>query len=229
MSAGPDYSGAFRRMMAENADKVVAALDGREAWLWKKITTAAVRYGVSEDEIASALRECGVLRFYFAKDPQKQGMHENTAAEYISAIDGVEDFERGKQSGKSAVYVTRGEVVVGGENLRALRAADLQRTYSKSVDFLWRYGGRRFYAYHKFTGEEGGGQDNQASDVRTFLRESALNDAPECVFVALCDGEFYAARMDGMRAIAKGAKHGNVFAMTTGELPAFLRLGGTGK
>ena len=229
--SGPDYQGVFRRMMAENAAEVIPALDNREGWLWEKIANAAERCAITEDDIVAALRECAVLRFYFAKDPKKQGMHENAAAEFIAAIDGVEDFARPPQQGKNAVFVTGGEVVKTAE-LRALRAADKRRTYSKSVDFLWRFGGRRFYAYHKFTeAESGGAQGNQGNDVKTFLRESARNNAPESVFVALCDGGFYAApngivggsRMDGLSAMAKESKHGNVFAMTTGDLPAFLR------
>ena len=228
---GPDYPGAFRRMMAANAAEVIPALDKREGWVLEKIANAAERYALPEGEIVAALRECAVLRFYFAKDPKKQGMHENAAAEFVSAIDGVEDFQRGAQQGKNALFITGGEVVAAAK-LRALRAADKQRTYSKSVDFLWTFRGRHFYAYHKFTeAESGGAQGNQGNDVRTFLRESVPNDAPESAFVALCDGGFYAApngivgqsRMEGMRAIAAEAKRGNVFAMTTGELPAFLR------
>ena len=231
MSAGPDYKGVFRRMMAKNAAEVIPALDRREGWLWEKIANAAERYATTEDEIAAALRECAVLRFYFAKDPKRQGMHENAAAEFIAAIDGVGEFARPPQQGKNAVFIAGGKVVKTAE-LRALRVADRQRTYSKSVDFLWRFGGRHFYAYHKFTeAESGGAQGNQGNDVRTFLRESVKNDAPESAFVALCDGGFYTApngivgksRMDGLTAMAAESKHGNVFAMTTGELPAFLR------
>ena len=231
MSAGPDYAGVFRRMMAENAAEVIPALDKREGWLMVKITNAAERYALPEAEIVAALRECAVLRFYFAKDPKKQGMHENAAAEFITAIDGVEDFQRPPQYGGNALFVTGGKVVNAAE-LRALRVADRQRTYSKSVDFVWTFRGRRFYAYHKFTeAESGGAQGNQGNDVRTFLRESVQNNAPESAFVALCDGGFHAApngivgktRMEGIQAIAAESKHGNVFAMTTGELPAFLR------
>lgn len=231
MSAGPDYAGVFRRMMAENAAEVIPALDRQEGWLLEKIANAAERYAIADDEIVAALRECAVLRFYFAKDPKRQGMHENAAAEFIAAIDGVTNFERPPQAGSNALFVTGGEVVKTAE-LRGLRAADRQRAYSKSVDFLWRFDGRQFYACHKFTeAESGGAQGNQWNDARTFIRESVPNDCPDRAFVALCDGGFYTAphgdsgetRMDELRGMAADAKHGNVFAMATGELPAFLR------
>ena len=232
MNAGPDYQGEFRRMIKANAAAVIPALDKREDWLLEKIANAAERYGVTAGVISAALQECEVLRFYFAKDPQKQGMHENAAAKFICAIDGVEDFQRGAAGGKNALFIVGGRVVNAGE-LRVLRGENRQLTYSKSVDFLWRFRGVNFYAYHKFTGaKSGGAQGNQGNDVRTFLRESVPNETPECAFIALCDGGFYAApngimgktRMDGIQAIAEEAKNGNVFAMTTGELPVFLRF-----
>ena len=232
MNAGPDYAGEFTRMIKANAAEVIPALKNREDWLMVKIANAAERYGVTPDAISGALRDCEVLRFYFAKDPQKQGMHENAAAKFICAIDGVEDFRRGAAGGKNALYIVGGQVVNAGE-LRAMRGENRQLTYSKSVDFLWRFRGADFYAYHKFTGaKSGGAQGNQGNDVRTFLRESVPNKTPKRAFVALCDGGFYAApngimgktRMDGIQAIAAEAKNRNVFAMTTGELPGFLRF-----
>ena len=232
MSVGPDYDGEFRRMIEANAAAVIPALEKREKWIVEKIEKAADRYGVAAGTISAALRECKVLRFYFAKDPLKQGMHEKAAAKYIRAIRGVVDFSHPPSGGKNALHIVGGRVV-GTAELRAMRREDKQLTYSKSVDFMWCYGGKQFYAYHKFTGAKGGGaQGNQGNDVRTFLRESVPNKTPEFVFVALCDGGFYPAangimgktRMDGIRGIAGEAKNGNVFAMTTGELPAFLRL-----
>ena len=231
MSVGPDYDGEFRRMMVKNAAAVIPALDSGEEWLMTKIANAAKRYALPESDVIAALRKCEVLRYYFAKDPQKQRMHENAAAAFISAISGIGDFSQLPARGDSAVYATRGEIVSTAQ-LHRLRRAEPTRTYSKSVDFAWRFGGKQFYACHKHTEETGGAQANQANDARLFLQECAQNNKPECVFVALCDGAFYGGKngmmgrtkMEGMQAIAAEAKHGNVFAMTTGELPAFLRL-----
>ena len=229
MSDSPDYSGEFRRLMAENVADVIPALDRNEQWILEKITNAAKRYGISANKISDALRECDVLQFYFAKDPQKQGMHERTAANFICAINGVKEFKRGSAQGKNAVYIADGKIM-SWEKLRELRSADKRSRHSKSIDFIWRFNGRRFYAYHKFTEETGGAQANQGNDAKSFLLESVKTEEPECVFIALCDGAFYEGingivgktKMDGLKDIAAHAKHKNVFAMPTCELPMFL-------
>ena len=229
MSDKPDYSGKFHRLMEENVAEVIPALDKGESWILEKITNAAKRYGISENKICDALRECAVLRFYFAKDPQKQRMHEKTAAEFICDINGVEEFMCGSTRGEDAIYIAGGKVM-SEEELHDLQSTDKQSTHSKSVDFIWRFNGRRFYAYHKFTELAGGAQGNQGNDAKTFLRECVRTEEPECVFIALCDGAFYQRRdrimrktkMEGLRDIAANAKYKNVFAMTTCELPMFL-------
>lgn len=229
MSDEPDYSGEFRRLMAVNVANVIPALDRKESWILKKIANAAERYGISENKICDALRECDVLQFYFAKDPQKQGMHERTAADFICAIKGVEEFRCGSARGENAVYVAGGKVMSLRE-LRELRYADNRSMHSKSIDFIWRFGDRRFYAYHKFTEKTGGAQGNQANDAKSFLLECLKTEDSGCVFIALCDGAFYEGingivgktKMDGLKDIAALAKHNNVFAMPTRELPLFL-------
>ena len=229
MSDEPDYLGEFRRLMAKNVADVIPALDRKEQWVLEKITSAAQRYGISENRICDALRECDVLQFYFAKNPKSQGMHERTAADFICAIKGVEEFRRGSARGKNAVYIAGGKVMSSRE-LRELRSADKRSRYSKSIDFMWGFNGRRFYAYHKFTEETGGAQANQGNDAKSFLLECVKTEEPKCVFIALCDGAFYEGingivgktKMDGFKDIAALAKHNNVFAMPTRELPLFL-------
>ena len=175
MSDEPDYSGEFRQLMAVNVANVIPALDRKESWILEKITNAAQRYGISENRICDALRECDVLQFYFAKDPKSQGMHEKTAAKFICAINGVENFRRGPTQGENAVYIAGGKVMSSRE-LRELLSADKRSRHSKSIDFIWRFNGRRFYAYHKFTEETGGGQGNQANDAGNSASIKSLHE-----------------------------------------------------
>ena len=225
--SGPDYKGAFRRMMAENVADVLPALERGDKWLRDKIANAAERFGLSEREIRKALVDSRVLRFYYAKDPTRQSLHENAAAEFIRKIPGVRGFEQMRGEVK---FVTAGRVVDKPE-LQSLQSADAAVVRTKGIDFTWKFGGRLFYAYHKHTGVEGGAQDNQYNDLKVFVREAALNNLSGTVFVALCDGPYYfrmngiaeKSRTDALREMAKGAKRGNVFVMPTEELPEFLK------
>ena len=229
MTASPDYEGAFRRLMASNAAGVLDALRDRENWLMKKIENAAARYNLPREEIEAALRECRVLRFYFAKNPTSQSMHENIAAEFIRGISGVTEFAQ-MRSDKRCIVDGR---IVDKRELRAMRAADSRLIPTKELDFKWLFGDRCFYASHKHTGVRGGAQDNQYNDLKTFAREAAKNDIAEAVFIALCDGPYYLSqngasgmsRSDTLKNIADSAARKNVFAMQTAELPEFLRRG----
>ena len=224
---GPNYKGVFRRMTAENASDVLPALERGDKWLREKIANAADRYGLTRREIVDALKACAVLRHYFAKDPTRQSMHENAAAEFIQKIRGVRKFEQARSEVK---FVAGGRVVDRAE-LRALRAADSALRHSKGVDFAWTFGGRMFYAYHKHTGAEGGAQDNQYNDLKVFVREAAESGDAGAVFIAFCDGPYYLrrngvaekSRVASLKEMAKSAKRGNVFVMRTEELPEFLR------
>lgn len=219
---GPDYKGAFRARMAENADDVLRAMKQGEEWIQIKITRHAQKYGLSEDEIRRAIADCRVLRFYFAKDPTRQSLHENVAAKFIGAIPSISHFRTDND-----IYLARGEIV-GKARLQEIRRQQ-SIEHSKTVDFIWQYDGATFYAYHKHTSEEGGAQDNQYKDLQSFVRACGGNSYPDKVFVALCDGPYYQARngiagksrLDSLSAMAnKGGK--NIFAMTTADLPCFL-------
>lgn len=127
MTLGPDYQGAFRRLMAENAAEVLDALRDCEPWLMEKIENAAARYALSVAEIEAALRTCDVLRFYFAKDPARQSMHENVAAEFIRGIPGVTEFAQMRSDKK---YIADGRIVDKRE-LRQLRASNSRLSPTK--------------------------------------------------------------------------------------------------
>ena len=229
MTLGPDYEGTFRRLMESNVADVLDALRDREDWLMQKIENAAARYDLSREEIEAALRECRVLRFYFAKDPMRQSMHENTAAAFISSLPGVTEFVQIRSAKK---YIADGRVVDKRE-LRLMYADNIRVTHTKELDFEWVFGNRRFYAYHKHTNDTGGAQGNQYNDLKTFAREAAKNNIANAVFIALCDGPYYLSqngasgmsRVDTLKNIATSVARGNSFAMQTRELPEFLRCG----
>ena len=229
MTLGPDYEGTFRRLMESNVADVLDALRDREDWLMQKIENAAARYDLSREEIEAALLECRVLRFYFAKDPTRQSMHENAAAAFIRGLPGVTEFVQIRSAKK---YIADGRVVDKRE-LRLMHADNIRVTHTKELDFEWVFGNRRFYAYHKHTTDAGGAQDNQYNDLKSFAREAAKNNIANAVFIAFCDGPYYLSRngvaemsrVDTLKNIATSVARGNSFAMQTRELPEFLRCG----
>ena len=98
---------------------------------------------------------------------------------------------------------------------------------SKSIDFYWECGSKKFYAFHKYTKDSGGHQDNQYRDLQVFIGEANTSGIKDSYFLAIADGDYYSTnngrarttKIERLKQIANGK---NVFAMTSDELPKFL-------
>jgi len=56
-----------------------------------------------------------LFRAFFAKDPKKQNIYENSLAKYISSLKFVSDFQKLNSGGKKALYIDRGVIRKGSE------------------------------------------------------------------------------------------------------------------
>ena len=206
----PDYETAIKRQRDENAADVLSQLDEGDAQLAVKISNFCQRWGFRRDEVHDEIRRSHVVRCFFAKDPEKQGLHEKVAASFVENIPGVSSFHLLPKGGKNALHIFEGQI---------LRGKKLSQDAPKSLDFDWEFGGRKFYALHKFTKESGGAQDHQYREAIQFLKHAGKREKEDCHFIALCDGEYYtAAKMKEMRRECQRC----TYAMKTGELKEFL-------
>ncbi len=185
------YTSKIKQRWQENIKEVRELLANGDEDFMTKITNASNRWGISEEEIIKSVSNDLVAAAHFAKDPIKQNIYELTAAEYISNIEGITDFEN---LPNNKLAVIKGEI-------RDKKDAK-STSGAKSIDFFWHYKGRKVYASHKHTNQEGGAQDNKYQDLQNFIREARENKDKEIVFIAIADGPYYNnSRMEAMRGM----------------------------
>lgn len=122
----------------------------------------------------------------FMKEPNKQGFHENLAAQYILSFPVVSNFKILPKSGNKALVIANGKI----ENFT------IKGKKTKSIDFEWiiqTKSGKNIkcYASHKYTKEDGGSQDNQHNDLCHFMDQANTTEDENIIFFAICDGEYY--------------------------------------
>ena len=155
----------------------------------------------------------------FATDPTKQRFHEKLAKCFIEKINGVENLEL---LPNSKLYLVSGKI----KDKKELTKENPPK--AKSLDFFWQYDDYKIYVSHKYTKDEGGAQENQYNDLKTFIEEANKCNAENTVFIAIADGEFY-KRNNGKagRTRIKNLKHlantKNVFACAIEELESLLK------
>lgn len=193
------YDRALRRNVAEVRRAVAAGAAGDD--LQVKVDRWADKFGFTPDEVRTQIRTNPMFACAFAKDPVKQGLHEHAAARYIAGMQPlVSRFEKLPAGGRGAVYLDLdGTVAVGAAAARRSGAK------VKSLDFTFLCGTTRVYCLHKWTKDEGGGQDHQHSEALRFLAAARHRDRSSpregdpvggdglvaTHFVAVCDGPYY--------------------------------------
>lgn len=215
----PDYRKEFSAAMRRNILEVRSLLTNKDKGLALKVKNWAARYGHDAPSVERKIRADAMFAAVFAKDPGKQKIHENTAAKFIKSLKGVSNF---KQLGHGALVVSQGAIMTPRQ-----LAAHGGASRAKTIDFEWDSYGKKIYASHKYTFESGGAQDNQYKDLQEFIRQASDSQKEKTLFLAIADGEYYAhankqgrSRMQSLRNLANNR---NVFALTSEELPAFLK------
>ena len=185
-----------------------------------KIIEFSKRSGYSEIEIAHKIDSDEMFRWFFAKDPIKQNIHELTAISFIKKLDGVQDF---KKYGTNEAFVVNGGVMLGTE----LKDKQI-RPKTKSIDFYWKYNGIEYYASHKYTKDEGGGQTHQYNDLINYIKECNNSSRKNTRFLAIADGKFYdgtngKSGTSKMQHLQELADNRTTFAMTINDLVDFMK------
>lgn len=155
----------------------------------KKVANFAERYGYSETRIWDALNEDNdLLVLAFAKDPAKQGIHQQIACSYIATFPFIYEMEQLPVNDEERTLFCYDGKVFKRKEIDDPRGI-------KSIDFHWKYmfNGKElnFYASHKYTFEDGGAQDNQFNDVLAYNLEAKKCNNPDIYFFSITDGEYY--------------------------------------
>lgn len=199
-----DYQSEYKKQLQKNISLVRSEINNPDFVL--KITNHAEKYGREYDEVKSKIMTDDMYAEFFAKDPAKQNIYEKLAADYISKIDGVENFRNLPNSAK--MFVVEGKVT--SERLNDV----------KSIDFQFKIGDKSFYTSHKYIkATYGGAQDNQYNDIRNFLRNCDKVATGNDYYIAICDGPYFDTKI---QVLNDDFGSSNVLAMTIDELEDFI-------
>lgn len=137
----------------ENIEEVRNDID--KPWGKEKIKNHVAAFDgiMSEEEIRDGILNNIVIASKFCKDPSKQNINENLAVEVL----GVKKLPA---QGRNCIrFNDKGEI------------ASASTGNTKSADFMY----NDYYATQKYTGDEGGVQDNQRNDVIDFLKRGSIS------------------------------------------------------
>lgn len=182
-----DYETLMREAIDHNIEDLRENL--MDASVLEKINNWAEKYCLEPEFVRQKVCEDDIFALCFVKDPGRQSFHEKAASRFIEQSPLVCDFVGLPKAGKKAKYIHHG-LVVSGKDKNSLAKT------SKSIDFEWKYVAESgdaitFYATHKYTKNEGGGQDNQYNDVVEFMEASSSCSDNNVFFFAICDGPYY--------------------------------------
>lgn len=199
-----NYQSEYKKQLQKNISLVRKEIDNNDFIL--KITNHADKFGHDFEEVKNKIMTDDMYAEMFAKDPAKQNIYEKLAAEYISNIDGVENFKNLPNSAK--MFVIEGKVT--SERLNDV----------KSIDFQFKIGNNNFYTSHKYIkATYGGAQDNQYNDIRNFMRNCDKASSGNDYYIAICDGPYFETKM---KSLNDDFGSNNVVAMTIDGLEEFL-------
>lgn len=211
----PDYDAFEQILWRKQAKEVIDCLDNNDKNILKKIQTYIWRFGYTEEEIKAHIRRNEMFAAWFTKEPRRMKLHETVAADWLSGIDLISDFESLPTGGKNAWYIA-----IDGDLRQGKKPAGV-----KSLDFGWTTGQYRVFASHKYTKESGGNQDSQFQEVQAMLRffqQGAVDD--HTVVLAIVDGPYYTPKkMSELHRFERINKPMSK-ALHIEEVPSFLKM-----
>lgn len=154
-----------------------------------KIENFSRRFGLEPELVRLKLLYDDLFLLSFIKAPGRQSFHQRLAFDYLRSLPGVCAPQVLPPSGVNAKFVVQGAV------LPYSQYKDTSAS-TKSIDFEWKIqrpdnSWVTCFATHKFTGDEGGSQDNQFKDVQDFMKQAGSCVAEHLFFFAICDGPYY--------------------------------------
>ena len=148
-----------------NIEQVRREID--HSWVKTKIENHITAFNgiMSAEEVREAILTNIIVASKFCKDPSKQNISENLAAEVL----GLEKLN--SQGSKCIRFNNDGDIVT------------VSAGNTKSADFML----GEYYATQKYTTNEGGAQDNQRNDVIDFLTRGSIKHK----VAAIVDGPYW--------------------------------------
>jgi hypothetical protein len=229
-----DYTLAFNEHQSKNIESLQVALRTTEIsdpHLLKKIVNWANKFHLSVDSVMHKVRTDPVFACIFSIDPNKQGIHEKTAAKYIAGVSNIQNFKILPKSGKAAKTVYNGSVCPVSDLRSTKNSIRGETPMSKSIDFEFdiRVATKSIHAYatHKYINESGGNQDGQYMDVELFLSNAWHNTEDNTIFIAFCDGGyFHTPNRSGItKSVLTKTRYGKektTYVLETDGLPALI-------
>lgn len=210
----PDYDAIEILEWAKNAKEVSGELESNSPRLLERIQLFVARFNFAKPDIEKKIGEDPMFAAHFAKEPRRTGFHERVAAEWISSLPMVNDFETLPKGGKNAIYITGDGNVHKGE---------LANRPGKSLDFKWRTGNTTCYAMHKYTKEGGGNQDSQHKEMIANMKAFMSCNDKTCALFTIVDGPYYlGARIEELRNVERSHPPKS-FALPIEDLPEALQ------
>lgn len=186
----------------------------------QKVRAFAERWDLEPETVWEHIQDDWLFSLQFAKDPGRQSVHQRLAAKFIQeTLAGyIDRFRVLPSGGPKSKWVISG--MLFSEEEAKERGASKQE---KTVDFEWRVSvgtkSLQFYASHKYTGAEGGSQDNQCQGLVGFIEAALPCTSPDIFYVAIADGPYYQrqGRLDVLNSNLIEGRH-RVRACTTNTL-----------
>jgi hypothetical protein len=178
----PDYDKREQELWRSNAKDVKKRLADNNSDLLKRIKTFIWRFGYYENVVTDKIMEDKMFADTFAKEPRRQGIHENIAAEYLKNFPEIENLQVLPKAGPKSIYITSdGQLSKTKPN-----------NSGKSLDFTWTVGKDLVcYAAHKYTKEVGGNQDSQYKELIQLLKNFSTSNEKNTALFVICDGPYY--------------------------------------
>ena len=158
--------------------------------LKQKIISHCETYDLDVEDFYQELKQHQYLQTFFAKNPLKQGLHEQIAVKYLSEqLPSFSKVRKLSQKNNCGLFLTS-------------TGLSKSRSISKAVDFYLESNNNIYVFTHKYTKQSGGAQSNQYEDVLNFLRyapNSPFKDekTKKTVYIgAILDGDFYLDKIE---------------------------------
>lgn len=179
----PNYDELERRFYQQYAREFSNDLAGNNVYARQKVMTFCENFGYEYMDVEQKIYDDPMFRAHFAKKPNRTGMHERVAGEYLAQFSEITEFTILPKTGQNSIFLTEN----GDFRLRP----ELNNISTKSLDFKWQVGNTLCYASHKFTKTGGGHQDNQLDDVNRLLERFRNRHNNHMALFAICDGGFF--------------------------------------
>ena len=186
----PDYDKIEQELWAKHKNEVRDLLKKQDPGLLRRIRTFTTNFGFDETEVREKIEDDFMFACSFAKNAKKTGFHEKAAGKYLKKFpELIQSFEFLSKKGKDAKYIDQTGSIVTGATRR-------NSNWSKSLDFMWTVSNTHIKCFgaHKFTGEQGGGQNHQRDELIELLKFFKLCNDEKIVLFAICDGPYYNER-----------------------------------